>query len=303
MRSNPQLLASTKPVGPLRGVLLGLLVAGCTLGAGCSGGDDADVAFDEVELLDAGSGDLVDLPAPYERGQSAENTFSTTQRIGGGGINVDVTVDFAATSEVASVDGGQATVEQTIDSFVIDTGEAAAASPQLYQLNDLEGAVLATTYDENGMQVGPIERSDGGPLPAEFEDFQGSGSQRVFPDEPVGIGARWVAVNELATEGGPTIVTETRYELTQLTKDGYVIEVSGETPIDEEIDDVEFSGDLTESGEIRGDRSNPLVAEVAYESDMEASADGEEFTTSVSAEGSSKKVGASSGPIAEFGDE
>ena len=82
-----------------------------------------------------------------------------------------------------------------------------------------------------------------------------------------------------------------------------MIEVSGETPIDEEIDDVEFSGDLTESGEIRGDRSNPLVAEVAYESDMEASADGEEFTTSVSVEGSSKKVGTSSGLIAEFGDE
>ncbi len=289
MHSNPKHLASTKPVGPLRGVLLGLLVVGSALGAGCGGDDDANVSLGEVELLDAGTGDLVDLPAPYKRGQSAENTFSTTQKIGGGGIDVDVTVDFAATSEVASVDGGQATVEQTIDSFVIDSGEAAAASPQLYQLSELEGAVLATTYDENGMQVGPVERSDGGPLPAEFEDFQGSGSQRVFPDEPVGVGARWVAVKELATDGGPTIVTETTYELTELTKDGYVIEVSGETPIHEEIDDVEFSGELTESGEIRGDRSNPLVADVSYESDLEASADDQEFTTSVSTEGSSKK--------------
>jgi len=294
MRSNPQLLAISTKRALLRGALLGLLVAVCTLGAGCGDDDDADVSLGEVELLESGSAELVDLPAPYDRSQSVVNTFSVAQQIGGGGVNVTVNVDLAATSEVASVDGGQATVEQTIDSFVVDTGETDATSPELAQLKDLEGVVLATTYDENGVQAGPIERVDGGSLPAGFEEFQSPGSQPVFPNEPVGIGARWVAANELAAEGGPTIVTATTYELTELTEDEYVIEISGETPIDEEFDDVEFTGELTESGEIRGDLSNPLVADVSYESDLEASANGQALTTSVSAEGSSKPGGAES---------
>ena len=266
--------------GTLALAATGLLAVGC----GGDDGDDTDVGAGEVELLESGSGERIQLPATYKPGQAADSDFSLMQSISGGGITADISLDLSMSSEVADATEGEATVEQTIENFVIDLGDIGASSPELDQLEDLKGAVLAATYDASGRQVGPIERIDGGPLPSGFEEFQGTSADLVFPDEPIGVGARWASGNEFEVEGGPAITTETIYELTELTDDGYTLDVSGSSPFDVEVEDVELSGEVTESGEISGDRSNPLVSNMTYDVDMEADAEGDSFTTSVSAE-------------------
>jgi DNA-binding CsgD family transcriptional regulator len=261
------------------------LAASGLLAVGCGGDDDdTDVGAGEIELLESGSGERIQLPAAYKPGQAADSDFSLTQNISGGGIDADINVDLSMSSEVADATEGEATVEQTVENFVIDLGDIGATSPELDELEDLKGAVLATTYDASGRQVGAIERVDGGPLPSGFEDFQGTSADLVFPDEPIGVGARWASGNEFEVEGGPAITTETIYELTELTDDGYTLEVSGSSPFDVEVDKVELSGEVRESGEIRGDRSNPLISDMTYDVNMEADAEGDSFTTSVSAE-------------------
>jgi DNA-binding CsgD family transcriptional regulator len=268
-------------------VLVALLAALALPIAGCGEDDEIDVAVGEVELLEAGDGEMFELPGPYERGQFANNVFTIDQQVEGAGLDIDVNVELQADSRVANVAGGEATVEQTIGSFTVDTGETPATSPELDALQDLEGAVLTTVYDEQGRQVGEIEFDGRGPLPPGFEEFQSGGADLFFPDEPVGAGARWVAGVESAAEAGPPITAEVTYELTEISDDGYTLEISGDTPFDEEVDGVEFSGDITQDGQVQGDPSNPLVVDMTYEVRLEAEADGESFSTTVSADATS----------------
>jgi Family of unknown function (DUF6263) len=264
-----------------------LVAALAVTAAGCGGDDDVDLAAGEVELLEAGSGEMIQLPGPYRRGQSTNNVFTVDQAIEGAGINVEVNVELEADSRVANVEGGEATVEQRIGRFTVNAGDQPVSAPEIDELLDLRGKVLTTVYDERGRQVGGIERADGGQLPPGFEEFQTGGAELAFPDEPVGVGARWVAGVESQIETGPPIEAEVTYELAELTNDSYVIEMSGDTPIEEEVDDIEFSGDLTQAGELRGDPRNPLAIEMTYDVGFEATADGESFSTTVTAEATS----------------
>jgi hypothetical protein len=271
-----------------RSALLGLLAAALTLGAGCGEDDDeVGVEVGEVELLESGEGEKIELPAPYERGQAVGNVFTITQSVDGPGLAFDVNVELEAESRVVSVQGGEATVEQTIESFTVDTGDQPVAGPELDALRELEGAVLATVYDEQGRQVGDIELVGGGRLPASFEGFEGGGTDVLYPDEPVGVGARWVGGVESQVEAGPPIAAEVTYELTDVSANEFTLEISGDTEIEDEFDGVEFTGDITQNGEVTGDPRNPLVFEMTYDVGFDASAEGETFSTDVSAEATS----------------
>jgi DNA-binding CsgD family transcriptional regulator len=77
--------------------------------------------------------------------------------------------------------------------------------------------------------------------------------------------------------------------------DGYVIEISGDTPVEEEVEGVEFSGDITQEGEVRGDPRNPLAFEMTYDVGLEATADDDAFSTTVSAEATSTEGAGATG--------
>lgn len=233
-----------------------------------AGGDDDE---DDGEGTTDGDGDRIMLPVSYEVGQSSSTTAEMTIGfdVDAGSVNQDVELimEMRMSEEVTDVSAdGVATVETSIDAIDLVDGPAEVSEADFgAEFDGVLGEVVVLEYSESGMQIGEPKLKSGGSLPDEFADyFDDAVGMGAFPSEPIGVGARWSSIDEIESEG-ITVEGETIYELVELTEDGYVIALTQDIPVDEDVDGVSLDGSFSATGEIRGNRSNPLQVEMTYE--------------------------------------
>ena len=243
------------------------LLVTAALASGC-GEADADAAT-VVSVFDAGEGATIELPVPYEVGQSASMsaTFDASIDVSGGGI--DETVAFAfrldLTATVAEVtDDGGSVVNSTIDGAEwIEQPEGIADD----LIGDLVGLTYAETYDASGSPQSRELINDEG-LSAEERQAaeelitQSESVAFGFPAEPVAVGATWTS-EATVNSNGVEIPATYQYELVRLDDESFTIEVTYDSPVDTEVGGADVSGRISGSGTITGATDNPL--ELAYE--------------------------------------
>jgi hypothetical protein len=260
------------------GALIALAGAG-SLASAC-GGDSAGATDSAtvVSVLDAGEGDSIVLPVPYQVGQSASttNTFDTTIDLSGGGMDENVTLAFQLdlTSMVTAVDDdGGSVVDSTIEGLEwieqpdgFDVGAA----------EDLVGVMYSETYDSSGAATSR-ELIDADALTAEqrqaADEFlmQAESVAFGFPGGPVAPGATWTSDTSVNSSGVELPVTY-HYELVSLDAGSYTIEVTYDSQVDTSVDGTDLAGEISGRGTITGAVDNPLALSFSFEQDVDISA-------------------------------
>lgn len=203
-------------------------------GATPSSRSTAQPATTDVELVAGGTGPRQLLEVDVEEGHVERTAASLrlTMDYGTGTITLPVAMPFTTTVTGVEADGftadvvyGRASVAR--GSLPDGTG------PMVDQALDLvEGTTAHVSYGRNGvLRSSELDLGDDAPdLVARLLDNLAAQSFAVavpYPDEEVGVGARWRASTTLQLGGVEATVTST-YELTRLTDDGHVVSVSAE---------------------------------------------------------------------------
>lgn len=237
----------------------GLLASGCA--AGAAGAEPVS------SVLATGSAeDRVQLPAPFAVGQASllDGQMVIEVAIDGGGMSesLGITMELAIASEVTEVDeDGGAIVHNRIEEITVT--DAPADVPT----DTFENAVGVTLVEERSAR-GVIESTevlDDPSLTSEqraaAEELLSGGvdaANLAFPDEPVGVGARWTESQTVASSGiDVPVVFE--YELVELTEESYVVELIVDSDIDTDVDGAAVLGGYTGGGRITGSLDNPLA--------------------------------------------
>jgi len=190
-------------------------------------GDSDDPGSGDVELLDAGSGDMQVLELDLQEGQKETTTITT--RIGsgqGGAATPPITV--TTESEVTSADDDGYEVTQRFTD-VRTQGAGAAGNRAFAALKGLEVELDLTRQGE--ITDSEVDVPDS--APQQFQQLGDQLAQSVttaavpFPSEEVGEGASWRATNELDS-GGVTVSQVSTFTLTALDGDDYTVEVEVE---------------------------------------------------------------------------
>ena len=185
--------------------------------------------------------------------------------------DIGVGLTMTLTSEVTEATEAGSTVEMTVDA--IDGRISGRGEDEiLAEMEPLIGKALVIEYDENGNQVGTTTLKDGSDLPESLADSFETATATSFPSEAIGIGSRWSSVTT-SNSGGFELEITTVYELTDITEDELIIEVTQDLPVDQEVDGSEVSGTLNGSGELRLARDNPLVLDMQYDQQADFSFD------------------------------
>lgn len=225
-------------VPAVRRIAVPLAVALALLG--CSGSDDddegggtdatvADVTATTPTTDPAGAGPAVDVlddgAEPRARlrmafAEGAVATFRSTTTIDqsvGGASPGPITTTFDVTTEVLSVEGGRARIRATYADP--DVEAAPTAAPDVVAGAErgaalLDGAVAELTVDERGHITDATFEpgADAGPVGESIIDALLSNLSKlgvVLPDEPVGVGARWVLRSTVDTQGVVTATEQT----------------------------------------------------------------------------------------------
>lgn len=243
-----------------------------------SGEAGAAPATSDVELLSAGAGPRRLIELEVEDGHTEETVveLETTTDIGlPEPLTIPVTMPFRTTVTGSDGDGVTAEIVYGRASVDID-GLPAAAEPMLAQaLALIEGTTADVEYARNGTL-----RSSELALGAEAPDVvarlldniasQGFALAVPFPDEEVGVGARWRVVTTMDVGGNTTTVTST-YELTEVSETGYTVTVTSEheTEPGDTVAGRVLGGSSTASGTITGRTGH--VAPVRVESELDGS--------------------------------
>lgn len=243
-----------------------------------SGTSSAAPATSEVELLSAGTGPRRVIELDVEDGHTEETTveLETTTEIGlPEPLTIPVTMPFSTTVTGSDDDGVTADVVYGKASVDI-AGLPAAAEPMLRQaLALVEGTTARVDYARNGtLRSSELELGAEAPdLVARLLDniaSQGFALAVPFPDEEVGVGARWRVVT--TTDVGGQIATGTTvtstYDLTELDASGYTVTVTSEheTEPGDTVAGKVLGGSSTASGTITG--RTGFVAPVRVESEL-----------------------------------
>lgn len=146
---------------------------------------------------------------------------------------IELPVSLPWTSSVTSVDDAGISVSIDFGVPTVDAKDALVKS-MLGQVEDafalIDAATTEIVYAPSG-QVVSLETDLGDDAPEIvdriLDDVSASGLALAlpFPDEAVGIGARWTLDSEV-TVGEVTSTVTTRFDLVDLTDDGYVVEVT-----------------------------------------------------------------------------
>ncbi len=192
----------------------------------------------DVEVLDTGNGDRRLLEVEVEDGHVERTTASMrlTMDYGTGKVTLPLTMPFTTTVTGVEDDGFTADVvygRASVESGSLPEG----TEPMVAQAMDLiEGTTAHVSYGRNGiLRSSELELGADAPdLVARVLDNLASQSFAVavpFPDEEVGVDARWRAETTMQIGGVEAVVTST-YQLTELSGDGYVVEVTAEQTAD-----------------------------------------------------------------------
>jgi len=157
--------------------------------------------------------------------------------------DIGVGLTMTLTSEVTEAAEAGSTVEMTVDA--IDGRISGRGEDEiLAEMEPLIGKALVIEYDENGNQVGTTTLKDGSDLPESLADSFETATATSFPSEAIGIGSRWSSVTT-SNSGGFELEVTTVYELTDITEDELIIEVTQDLPVDQESMDRRCRGHST----------------------------------------------------------
>lgn len=266
------------------------LAATALIGLAACGGDDDDGDAKEgpVELQSAGAeAGRIELPGSAEVGQtgSASVLVDLTLAISGAGIDQEVPVGirFDYDSEIVEADADGYVAESVVTgSDVIEAPKG--TDPDELGIEDLVGVRFRQAFGADGTGgdlelVNDAELSDD--QRAAFDDFGGDLESTSFeyPAEPVGVGATWTSVKEVASEGFDVEVTY-HYELTAIDGDEYAIDISYDEDIDQHVDadgvDADVTGTLVGGGTSTGSVSNPLATAASITQDFDVDFDSDD---------------------------
>lgn len=192
----------------------------------------------DVEVLDSGSGDRRVLEVAVEDGHVERTTASMrlTMDYGTGKVTLPLSMPFTTT--VTGVEDDGFTADVVYGRASVERGSLPEGTePMVAQAMDLiEGTTAHVSYGRNGiLRSSELELGADAPdLVARVLDNLASQSFAVavpYPDEEVGVGARWRARTTMRVGGVEAVVTST-YELTELSDDGYVVTVGAEQTAD-----------------------------------------------------------------------
>lgn len=192
----------------------------------------------DVEVLDSGSGSRRVLEVEVEDGHVERTTASMrlTMDYGTGKVTLPLTMPFTTT--VTGVEGDGFTADVVYGRASVERGSLPEGTePMVAQAMDLiEGTTAHVSYGRDGiLRSSELELGADAPdLVARVLDNLASQSFAVavpYPDEEVGVGARWRAETTMQIGGVEAVVTST-YELTELSDDGYVVKVDAEQTAD-----------------------------------------------------------------------
>ncbi|TWG95928.1 hypothetical protein L615_004600000230 [Nocardioides sp. J9] len=267
-----------------------------TASATATPGDDASAdspgpADSGVELLDAGSEPRRVLELTVGQGHSERSSaqLRLTMDLGSGKMTVPVAIPWTTT--VTAADGTTVTADvvygkPTLGPGDVPRGAEAVAGPAL---DLVAGTTAHVVHGRDGVpRSTDLDLGDDAPdLVARLLDniaSQAFATSVPFPGEEVGTGARWRAETTVQV-GGATMVVTSTYELTELTDDGYTVEVEVEqeaTPGPAagggEIVESTASGSGTITG--RPDRISPVDADTRLRGSSTVSIGGQEVTVS-----------------------
>ncbi|GAA4824193.1 hypothetical protein ACFQ0K_17355 [Nocardioides caeni] len=188
-----------------------------------------------LALVDAGAGPRRVVTLDVAEGHTettslAMQTTTTVDLMSSAPIELPVTLPY--TSTVTGVDDDGITVEIDYGRPQVEAGDDLVGS-LLAQAEEaftlLDAATTEVVYAPSG-QVVSQETDLGASAPAIvdrlLDDVNASGFALAlpFPDEAVGVGARWSLDGEV-TVGEVTSTTTTEFELVEVTARGYVVEV------------------------------------------------------------------------------
>lgn len=248
-----------------------------------SAGDDGDSAVAVDSTGDQTN--AIMLPPAASVGQAANSITTIELSItaqGGPPIDLAIQVDLRTeVDEVGEVgelgqDGGYMAVT-TIDQVqLVDAPHGVDSAALGYA--DLAGARFQQTFDRTGRMVS-TELLDAASLSAPArsaaEGFTGNlqSAQFVYPSEAVGVGAKWSAELEIATEGLSIPVTY-NYELTDVSTDRYTIAVSYRSTFETTIQGSPVAGTVAGLGTVSGSVDNPLDVSVTLGQTIDATSGG-----------------------------
>ncbi len=236
-------------------------------------GDSGVVVESSVDQSNA-----IMLPPAAVVGQSAVSVTTFELSITATGVQVDLAIRLDMTSEVTELtaEGGYVAVT-TIDKVeltqvppgidVSTLGYDALTGVQFQQTVDATGKTLSTEL----LNVESLTDA----TRASAEGFTGNlqSAQFVYPSEPVGLGAKWTAELEVATEGFAVPATYT-YEITDIADGRYTIAVAYDSTFDTTIEGQAATGTLTGLGTVVGSVDNPLAISVTLGQTIDATSGG-----------------------------
>jgi hypothetical protein len=251
--------------------------AGAETGAGAKAGKGGEAPV--LELEDAGAGPRQALELQLAPGDEAvahaEMDMSIAASLNGNAAPAQelptMGFDMAATVEDVSAD--EITVSVVYRRFEVAPGrvDPALAARIERNLATLEGLRGRMTLTPNGTAIeGDLDPPAG--LNPSFTSLLDQFEQQLtslaqpFPEEPVGVGARWSVTADLEL-GGISTQQRTNYTLEKLARSNYVLSTEVEQtmrpgPIDapslREADAELVSGETRGSGRTAGSLSSPL---------------------------------------------
>jgi hypothetical protein len=240
--------------------LTAFALAPCTGSVAASGDDGADAVVESA----GDPASAIDLPPAAAAGQTATGVTMIQIGIAAGASEIELGVELHTTTAVddVGVDGSYVTTS-TYDDIVVTTGGATANAAAF---DVLRGVEFRRAIGASGrlVSVQPVDQ-DGltDEQRSAFASVVGNlqGADTVYPDEPVGVGARWSVEQPVSGDSFP-VTAAYQYELTAIENGRYTIAVSYSTTVDTVVDGVAAAGTVSGRGSIDGSVDLPL--DVSY---------------------------------------
>jgi hypothetical protein len=220
----------------------------------------------------------ISLPPAAAVGQAAASVTTIELSIGASGQQIEVAIEMDTSVSVTELtdDGGYVAVTTVDQIQLTNAPEGVDAAALGY--DTLPGAQFEQTFDAHGGVVSaevlnPETLSDAARQTVEgfIENLQSA--QFVYPDVPVGTGAKWSADLDIVTEGF-TIPATYSYEITDITGGRYTIALSFDSSFDTTIDGTAATGTVTGTGTVVASVGNPLELSVTVDETIDATAGG-----------------------------
>ena len=187
----------------------------------------------EPEVIDQGDQPRVELRYLFSQGQRDTMAMNMTMEMVNtmdGAPLVDLTMIMETELETLVTDvydDGSARVEQVFTRYEFaETGDPAADAELLAVSEQFVGLAMWSVIDDRGtvLDFGVADDTTLAPeIVAQLRDT--SGTATILPEEPVGVGAKWVADGTILSQGVP-LEMSIETEMAELTADGIVLDVT-----------------------------------------------------------------------------